>query len=158
MLRYRSPFTQVGRATTRDVEIGGVTDPGRRAGDPVAAGANRDPGAHPDPDRFDIRRGIGGGPQLAFGHGIHFCLGAPLARLEGRVALQELTARFRALPVDHDAVRAAGGLHGYDRGILGTRTLPVHADHGLSGPDEPLWPGGVRAGVGADEPNRRYAA
>ena len=57
-----------------------------------------------DPDRFDLRRGLGGGAQLAFGHGIHFCLGAPLARLEGRVALQELTARFRALPVDHDAV------------------------------------------------------
>jgi erythromycin 12 hydroxylase len=127
VLRYRSPFTQVGRATTRDVEISGMTIPADVLVTPWLLAANRDPRAHPDPDRFDIRRGIGGGSQLAFGHGIHFCLGAPLARLEGRVALQELTARYRALPVDHDAVRAAGGLHGYDRGILGTRTLPVHA-------------------------------
>ena len=128
VLRYRSPFTQVGRATTRDVEISGVTIPADVLVTPWLLAANRDPRAHPDPDRFDIRRGIGGGSQLAFGHGIHFCLGAPLARLEGRVALQELTARYRALPVDHDAVRAAGGLRGYDRGILGTRSLPVHAE------------------------------
>ena len=99
---------------------------------PWLLAANRDPRAHADPDRFDIRRGLGGGAQLAFGHGIHFCLGAPLARLEGRVALQELTARFRALTVDHDAVRAAGGLRGYQRGILGVRALPVSAARGLS--------------------------
>jgi erythromycin 12 hydroxylase len=128
VLRYRSPFTQVGRATTQDVEISGVTIPADVLVTPWLLAANRDPRAHPDPDRFDIRRGIGGGSQLAFGHGIHFCLGAPLARLEGRVALQELSARYRALPVDHDAVRAAGGLRGYDRGILGTRSLPVHAE------------------------------
>ena len=127
VLRYRSPFTQVGRATTREVEISGTTIPSDVLVVPWLLAANRDPRAHVDPDRFDIRRGLGGGAQLAFGHGIHFCLGAPLARLEGKVALQELTARYRALPVDQDAVRAAGGLRGYERGILGTRSLPVSA-------------------------------
>jgi erythromycin 12 hydroxylase len=127
VLRLRSPFTQVGRATTREVELSGVVIPANVVVTPWLLAANRDPRAHPDPDRFDIRRGLGGGAQLAFGHGIHFCLGAPLARLEGRVALQELTSRFRALPVDHDAVHRAGGLRGYERGILGTRSLPVHA-------------------------------
>ncbi len=107
--------------------MSGVTIPADVLVTPWLLSANRDPRAHTDPDRFDIRRGLGGGAQLAFGHGIHFCLGAPLARLEGRVALQELTARFAALPVDHDAVAAAGGLRGYERGILGTRSLPVHA-------------------------------
>jgi erythromycin 12 hydroxylase len=128
VLRLRSPFVQVGRATVRAVEVGGLEIPADALVLPWLLSANRDPAAHREPDRFDLRRGLGGGAQLAFGHGVHFCLGAPLARLEGRVALQELTARYRALPVDHDAVRAAGGLRGYDRGILGTRSLPVHAE------------------------------
>jgi erythromycin 12 hydroxylase len=127
VLRLRTPFTQVGRATTREVVVGGVTIPENVLVMPWLLAANRDPRVHPEPDRFDLRRGLGGGAQLAFGHGIHFCLGAPLARLEGKVALQELTARFRSLRVDHEAVRAAGGLRGYPRGILGTRSLPVHA-------------------------------
>ena len=80
---------------------------------PWLLSVNRDSRAHPEPDRFDIRRDLGGGAQLAFGHGVHFCLGAPLARLEARVALEELTARYRALPVDHDAVARAGGLRHY---------------------------------------------
>ena len=126
VLRYRSPFTQVGRATLRPAEVGGVTIPADALVTPWLLSANRDARAHPEPDRFDIRRGLGGGAQLAFGHGVHFCLGAPLARLEARVALEELTARYRALPVDHDAVARAGGLRHYQRGILGTRNLPVH--------------------------------
>jgi len=128
VLRFRSPFTQVGRATTREVELSGVTIPADVLVTPWLLAANRDPRAHVDPDRFDLRRGLGGGAQLAFGHGIHFCLGAPLARLEGRVACEELTTRFRALRVDHDAVRAAGGLRGYQRGILGVRQLPVSSE------------------------------
>jgi erythromycin 12 hydroxylase len=128
VLRYRSPFTQVGRVTNREVRLTGVTIPADVLVTPWLLAANRDPRAFRDPDRFDIRRGVGGGAQLAFGHGIHFCLGAPLARLEGRVALQELTARFRTLPVDHDASRAAGGFGGYPRGILGVRRLPVRGE------------------------------
>ncbi len=128
VLRLRTPFTQIGRATTREVEISGVRIPANVLVMPWLLAASRDPRVHRDPDRFDLRRGLGGGAQLAFGHGIHFCLGAPLARLEGRVALQELTARFRSLRIDHDAVRAAGGLGGYPRGILGVRRLPVRAE------------------------------
>ncbi|MGH4020050.1 MAG: cytochrome P450 [Pseudonocardiaceae bacterium] len=125
VLRYRSPFTQVGRATRYSAEVGGVTIPADALVMPWLLSANRDARAHTQPDRFDIRRGLGGGAQLAFGHGVHFCLGAPLARLEARVALEELTARYRALPVDHDAVARTGGLSHYQRGILGTRNLPV---------------------------------
>jgi erythromycin 12 hydroxylase len=127
VLRLRTPFTQIGRATTRDVERHGVTIPANVVVTPWLLAASRDPRVHRDPDRFDLGRGLGGGNQLAFGHGIHFCLGAPLARLEGRVALQELTGRFRELRVDHDAVAAMGGMGGYPRGILGVRRLPVIA-------------------------------
>lgn len=126
VLRYRSPFTQVGRSTLRSAEVSGVTIPADALVMPWLLSANRDDRAHTEPDRFDIRRGLGGGAQLAFGHGVHFCLGAPLARLEARVALEALTARYRALPVDHDAVARTGGLQHYQRGILGTRNLPVH--------------------------------
>ncbi len=122
VLRFRSPFMQVGRSTVRAVEVSGVEIPADVIVLPWLLAANRDPRAHRDPDRFDIRRGLGGGAQLAFGHGVHFCLGAPLARLEGRVALEELTRRYRRLDVDHTvAVRH------FPQGILGTRELPVVA-------------------------------
>ncbi len=122
VLRFRSPFMQVGRSTVRAVEVAGVEIPADVIVLPWLLAANRDPRAHRDPDRFDIRRGLGGGAQLAFGHGVHFCLGAPLARLEGRVALEELTRRYQRLGVDHTvAVRH------FPQGILGTRELPVVA-------------------------------
>lgn len=126
VLRYRSPFTQVGRSTRSEREVGGVTIPADAIVLPWLLSANRDPRAHSDPDRFDMRRGLGGGAQLAFGHGVHFCLGAPLARLEARVALEELTRRYRVLAVDHDTIDARGGLTHYPRGILGVRALPLH--------------------------------
>ena len=122
VLRLRSPFVQVGRATVRAVEVGGVEIPADALVLPWLLSANRDPAAHREPDRFDLRRGLGGGAQLAFGHGVHFCLGAPLARLEGRVALEELTSRFHGLSVD----RSVPVRH-FPRGILGTRELPVVA-------------------------------
>ncbi|MBW8792359.1 MAG: cytochrome P450 [Streptomyces sp.] len=82
------------------------------------AGADRDGDRYPEPDRFDIRRDHRG--HLAFGHGIHYCLGAPLARLEGRTALRTLLRRAPHLALD--------GPHGeWLPGTLmrGVRSLPV---------------------------------
>ncbi|MER5640599.1 cytochrome P450 [Kitasatospora sp. NPDC002227] len=84
-----------------DVTIGGVTVP---AGETVLlaiASANRDPARFADPDRLDLRREAGG--HLALGHGIHYCLGAPLARLETELALTALLRRFPALALDAPA-------------------------------------------------------
>ncbi|MGH3573052.1 MAG: cytochrome P450, partial [Pseudonocardiaceae bacterium] len=83
------------RWSAEAVDIGGDTIP---AGEIVLAGllaANRDPACLAQPDELDITRTDN--PHLAFGHGIHHCLGAPLARLEGRIALGTLLARFPRL-------------------------------------------------------------
>ncbi|MDH6460686.1 cytochrome P450 [Micromonospora sp. A200] len=97
VLRLECPVHFLARAAPHDTELGGV---------PVArdenvllmiAGANRDPARFPDPDRFDPRRD--GPPSLAFGVGPHFCLGAAVSRLEGRLALPRLLARFPRLTV-----------------------------------------------------------
>jgi cytochrome P450 len=96
LLRFDGPLqVATSRFTAEPVDIGGVTIP---CGEIVIAGllaANRDPGCHAQPDVLDITRSDN--PHLAFGHGIHHCLGAPLARLEGRIALGTLLARFPRL-------------------------------------------------------------
>jgi cytochrome P450 len=71
----------------------------------LAGSANRDERRYADPDRFDIRRKIG--QHLSFGYGIHFCLGAALARLEGRVALDEVLQRWPEWEVDWDHAEQA---------------------------------------------------
>lgn len=100
MLRYEGPLeTPTYRFTTEPLEIGGTTIPG--GGELVLialADADRDPARFPDPDRFDIRRDSRG--HLAFGHGIHYCLGAPLARLEARIAIRSLLERCPGLVLD----------------------------------------------------------
>jgi cytochrome P450 len=100
VLRYWPPSQIQARTATRDVERhGGVIPAGGRVL-LLTGAANRDERAYPDPDRFDINRP----PHVAlgFGHGIHVCLGASLARLESRVALEEFGARFPAYEVDED--------------------------------------------------------
>lgn len=93
-LRYESPSQMSIRQTIEEVDVGGVTIPADVSLMLVQGSANRDPEAFPDPDRFDITRTPN--DHLALGWGAHFCLGAPLARMEGRIALQTLARRFPA--------------------------------------------------------------
>lgn len=100
VLRYRSPFPGVGRRTTTEVELGGKRIPAEQIVLLSIASANRDPAQFEDPDRFILHRKTN--PHLSFGHSIHFCLGAPLARLEARIALEILFKRYSAIAVARD--------------------------------------------------------
>ncbi|MFS0695236.1 cytochrome P450 family protein [Streptomyces nitrosporeus] len=121
MLRYDGPVeTATFRFAREEVTIGDVTI-GRGDAVLVALGSgDRDAGRYPDPDTFDIRRDPRG--HLAFGHGAHFCLGAPLARMEGRIAIRALLERCPGLRYDPD-----GGAPDWLPGLLirGVRRLPV---------------------------------
>ena len=92
ILRFESPVVQTARIPMDDAEIGGC--PMRRGESILAslAAANRDPHVYPEPDRFDITREDV--HHHSFGGGVHFCLGAPLARLEAQLAIVALVQRF----------------------------------------------------------------
>jgi cytochrome P450 len=118
ILRYEAPSPVQARTVSRDVEHYGET---------VCAGsimlllngsANRDDRHFPDGDRFDIHRTID--HHLSFGYGLHFCLGAALARLEGRVALDEVLNRWPDWEVDRDHVKQA-----HTPTVRGWEELPV---------------------------------
>ncbi|MFJ4180125.1 cytochrome P450 [Streptomyces sp. NPDC089733] len=121
MLRYDGPVENSTLRFPREpVRIGQRVIP---AGVPVLvslAGADRDPARYPEPDTFDIRRDAQG--HLAFGHGMHFCVGAPLARMEGRIAIRTLLQRCPSLAPD-----AGAGELDWIPGMLlrGVRGLPV---------------------------------
>lgn len=95
MLRYDSPVVQSGRIPLADYEIGDVAIGPGQSVTPVLAAANRDPAAHPDADTFDITRADTN--HHSFGGGVHFCLGAPLARAEAQVAVGSLVRRYPAM-------------------------------------------------------------
>ncbi|MEW2625019.1 cytochrome P450 [Streptomyces sp. NPDC048106] len=122
MLRYDGPVEAATyRFTTEPVDIGGTVIPG--GGEPVlvvVADADRDPVRFADPGRFDISRPERG--HIAFGHGIHHCLSAPLARLEARIAVRALLDRCPGLALDTDpaAVTWRAGML-----VHGPRRLPV---------------------------------
>jgi len=103
LLRYESPLQLTDRTALEDVAIDGhLMHRGQRVIAIIGA-ANRDPSVFADPDRFDPGREPN--PHLAFGHGIHFCLGAPLARLEGHLALAALRTRFSRIDVSGPIMR-----------------------------------------------------
>jgi cytochrome P450 len=118
LLRYDSPVQMTGRVAVVEMRIGGKTiEPGQGVTLRLGA-ANRDPERFPDPDRLDLAR-----PDLrhvAFGHGIHFCVGAPLARIEGQMAFTSLLTRFPTLDLETDTPD-------WEPGIVfrGLRSLPV---------------------------------
>ncbi|MGH3973327.1 MAG: cytochrome P450 [Pseudonocardiaceae bacterium] len=118
VLRYRSPFTQVARVTMAETELGGQVIPADALVTPWPLSANRDEREFPDPDRFDIHRS----PRhhVAFGYGIHFCIGQLLARVEARVAMGVLLDRYAQ-------IRLTPGvpLEFYGRGIFAARSIPV---------------------------------
>jgi len=118
LLRYEAPAPHVARYVTRDVELHGQTVPQGSVMLFLIGSANRDDRRHPGGDQFDIHRKIG--QHLTFGHGTHFCLGAALARLEGRVALDEVLNRFPEWTVDRDRAKLAS-----TSTVRGYETLPV---------------------------------
>ena len=99
LLRFEAPSPVQGRWTTRDVTLHGVTIPAGSKVLLLTGSAGRDERVFPDPDRFDVRRSMQ--HHVSFGYGIHFCVGAALARTEGRVALEETLRRFPTWDVDH---------------------------------------------------------
>ena len=102
ILRYEAPSPVQGRWVTRDVELHGTIVPKDSKITLLTASANRDERKFEDPDRLDVTRKID--PHLSLGFGIHFCLGASLARLEGRVALEETLRRFPTWEIDEDGL------------------------------------------------------
>ncbi len=116
VLRYRSPVQWMPRATRRDVEMHGQVIPAGKLVLPMIGSANRDPKQFRDAGRFDITRDPN--PHIAFGHGIHACLGAPLARLEARIALADFLERVKEFELASDEPwepRKALHVHGPSR-------------------------------------------
>lgn len=122
LLRYDGPFQRTAlRVATEDVEIAGTAI---RAGDAVVVAigaADRDPERYPDPDRVELRGRRG--DSLAFGHGVHSCLGAHLARLESQVAIGTLIARFPDLCLACPAEEVRRGPRSVF--VRGVHALPV---------------------------------
>ncbi|WNG46021.1 cytochrome P450 [Archangium minus] len=124
VLRYRSPVQAMWRMTRRDVSVHDQVIPAGKMVMPIIGSANRDPQRFRDADRFDITRDPN--PHIAFGHGIHFCIGAPLARLEARISLSTFLERVRGFTLASDAPwepRAAIHVHGPAR-------LPIRFEPG----------------------------
>lgn len=101
--RYESMLQLVYRTTTEEVKIGDKTIPPRQMVFVSLAGANRDPAQFPDPDRFDIERNSS--KHVAFAYGIHYCVGAPLARLEGQIAINTILRRMQDLRLVTEGIK-----------------------------------------------------
>lgn len=120
ILRYLPPSQYQGRYSMEDRDFDGVTLP---AGHPVlllTGAATRDPRQFEDADAFDIERGPA--VSLGFGHGVHSCLGAALARMESRVAIEELARRWSSLEVDESGLQRV-----HMSNVAGYSHVPVQA-------------------------------
>ena len=120
ILRYWPPSQYQGRFCVQERELGGGTIP---SGFPVlliTGAATRDPRAFERADEFDIERQPG--ISIGFGHGVHSCLGAALARMESRIAIEELARRWRRLEVDEAGLRRVRMAN-----VAGYSNVPVHA-------------------------------
>ena len=118
LLRYDGPVQRTARIPNADVTIAGHTITQGEMVMPFIGAADRDPAQFPEPDRLDITRGDN--RHIAFGWGIHFCLGAPLARVEGQIAINTLLKRLPRLALDTDAPEFRQSLT-----LRGLRALPV---------------------------------
>jgi cytochrome P450 len=117
LLRYEAPSPVQARRVMRDVEVHGQTVPAGAVILLLTGAAGRDERAYTDPDRFDVRRGA---QHMALGLGVHFCLGAALARLEGRVGIEEFLARFPTWEVDEDRIELV-----HTSTVRGPARLPI---------------------------------
>jgi cytochrome P450 len=118
VLRFEPPGPFLARYMLEDVELYGQTVPAGSASLLIVGSANRDDRRFPNGETFDVRRETAG--HLTFAYGVHFCLGAALARLEGRVALEEILKRFPNWEVDMENARL-----GVTSTVRGWETLPV---------------------------------
>ena len=114
VLRVESPVSRTARRARRDTEVAGEEIPEGALVVTVLGGANRDPGVFPEPALFDVGR-VNAREHVAFSSGIHYCLGAALARMEGEVALRALFERFPDLaPAGRARRRPTRILRGYE--------------------------------------------
>jgi cytochrome P450 len=118
LLRYDGPVQRTARITSTAVTIGGRTIPKDEMVMPFIGAADRDPSQFPDPDRLDLGRADN--RHIAFGWGIHFCLGAPLARVEGQIAIDTLVRRLPRLALVNDEPE-----HRQSLTLRGLKALPV---------------------------------
>jgi cytochrome P450 len=118
MLRYDAPVQRTSRVAHEDLELGGLPVRRGQVVLTLIGGANRDPGTFPAPGRFDITR-QGGADNLAFSAGIHYCLGAPLARLEAVLLFTELARRLPGLRLAGRPTRRSS------RTLRGPRSVPL---------------------------------
>ena len=123
ILRLESPSPVQARYVARDVEVHGTVVPEGSTMLLLNGAANRDERHFTAPERLDVHRDDG--PHLAFGYGLHFCLGAALARLEGRVVLEEVLARWPSWAVDIDRGQMA-----HTASVRGWGHLPVRPEQG----------------------------
>lgn len=121
ILRYEAPSPVQGRRVMQDVELHGQVVPAGANLLLINGSGNRDERHFPDADRFDIHRNID--RHLSFGYGAHFCIGAALARLEGRIGLEQMLRRYRDWEVDDDHLEWI-----HTSTVRGYKSVPLSVD------------------------------